>query len=741
MDLTTQQDRYRTAVEGIEHAFEDMEGLEFIDQQRVFLLVRRILHGLLEVIQLTEMLFPLIVDDIEEHTFLELLDHLFAVRFRCPFEVDGDIIDAFTVRDGYEDVLVLLTLVLIDALDNRIGDLHEFVHTALEAIQRRLSDLITQFVCTTAVEGILVKRHLDRKSLHDIHGESFVIPCLTCLSGHRVCQFVDHVGDIDPDTLTHEGVTAFGVDEVTLLVHDIIVFDESFTDTEVVLLDFLLRPFDGVGDHRVLDHLTFLEAQTVHDTGDTLGTEHTHQVILERYVEDGTTRVTLTTGTTTQLTVHTTGLVPLRTDDSQTTRFFHLRRQLDIGTTTGHVRSNRNDACTTGFGNDLCLLLVQLGVEDVMFDFTDGKQFAEEFGYLNGSGTHEDRTTLTNHELDLVDDRVVLLPLGAVDTVVHIDTGDRFVGRDDDYVEFVDVPELTCFRLSGTGHTGELVVHTEVVLQRDGGKGLRRRFDLHIFLGFDGLVQTIRPTTTFHDTTRLLIDDLHLTAVDDIIDVFLKEGVGLEQLVHGVYTLGFDRIVGVDIVFALLTLFRCETGLMLEFRHLGTYVRQDEEMRIVGRTGEGIDTFIGQFDGLVLLVDDEIEFIRRDMHVLLILLEVELLGLLHAHFDTRFREELDECLGFRQTLEGTEQCQFTFLTLLAILRTHLCFGFGKEFGGQRRLLTHEVCHTVLVLIKHLVITLGDRTGDDQRGTGVIDQDGVHLIDDRVVMAALHEVER
>ena len=100
-------------------------------------------------------------------------------------------------------------------------------------------------------------------------------------------------------------MTTFGVDEVTLLVHDIIVFDESFTDTEVVLLYFLLRTFDRGRDHRVLDHLAFLEAHTVHDRSDTLGAEHTHQVVLEGNVEDRRTRVTLTTGTSTELSVHT----------------------------------------------------------------------------------------------------------------------------------------------------------------------------------------------------------------------------------------------------------------------------------------------------------------------------------------------------------------------------------------------------------------------------------------------------
>ena len=52
-------------------------------------------------------------------------------------------------------------------------------------------------------------------------------------------------------------------------------------DTEVVLLYLLLCTLNALRDHRSLDTLTLLEAETVHDLGDTLRTELTHQIILE----------------------------------------------------------------------------------------------------------------------------------------------------------------------------------------------------------------------------------------------------------------------------------------------------------------------------------------------------------------------------------------------------------------------------------------------------------------------------
>ena len=350
----------------------------------------------------------------------------------------------------------------------------------------------------------------------------------------------------------------------------------------------------------------------------------------------------------------------LRTNNGETAGLFHFGRQLDIRTTTGHVRCDGHNSCATGLGNDLRLLLVELGVEDIMRYLTQTKHLAEQLGYLDGSGTDEDRTTLLDHRLNLVDDGIVFLALGAIDAVVHIVAGDGFVGRNNDYIQFVDIPELTRLGLGRTGHTRELVVHTEIVLQGNGCKGLGSPFDLHVLLRLNRLVQTVRPAATFHHTTGLLIDDLHFTVVDDIVHIFLEERVGLEQLVHGVHALGLDAVIGKNIVFLLLFLVGRQACLVLKFRHLGAHIGQHEEVGVIGRTGQGIDTFVGQLDGLVLLVDDEVEFVGRDMHVLLVLLEVELLGLLHTHLDTRFGEEFNKSFALRHTLEGTEERQLTF---------------------------------------------------------------------------------
>ena len=126
-----------------------------------------------------------------------------------------------------------------------------------------------------------------------------------------------------------------------------------------------------------------------------------------------------------------------------------------------------------------------------MLDLTDVKHLTQQLGNLDTRCTYQYRTALLYHVLDLVDNGIVFLALGAVNTVVHIITSNRFIGRDNNYIQFVDIPELACFRLGRTGHTGKLMIHTEIVLQRDGCESLRCAFHFHVLFCFNCLMQTV----------------------------------------------------------------------------------------------------------------------------------------------------------------------------------------------------------------------------------------------------------
>ena len=133
---------------------------------------------------------------------------------------------------------------------------------------------------------------------------------------------------------------------------------------------------------------------------------------------------------------------------------------------------------------------------------------------------------------DVLDDGVELGYLALVDQVCLVGSGHRLVGRDLHHAELVGGHQLGGLGGRRAGHPGELVVHAEVVLQRDRGEGLVLLFDLHALFGLDGLVDALAPAAPLEDATGELVDDLHLAVLDDVVLVLLVQLLGLEGDLH-----------------------------------------------------------------------------------------------------------------------------------------------------------------------------------------------------------------
>ena len=131
---------------------------------------------------------------------------------------------------------------------------------------------------------------------------------------------------------------------------------------------------------------------------------------------------------------------------------------------------------------------------------------------------------------DLARDRRPLAVLGLEDLVVLIHADHRHVGRDLDDRQLVDLHELGRLGQRRAGHAAELVVHAEVVLQRDRGQGLVLLLDPHALLGLDSLMQALRPAAAVEDAAGELVDDLHLAVDDGVVDVALVQRLGLQRL-------------------------------------------------------------------------------------------------------------------------------------------------------------------------------------------------------------------
>ena len=90
------------------------------------------------------------------------------------------------------------------------------------------------------------------------------------------------------------------------------------TNAEVAGFDLLLGIFDRAGQNLLVDRLVIGNAEGVHHVLDTFGAEQTHEVVLQRNVEAGFAGVALTAGTAAQLVVDSAGFMALGAEDIQT---------------------------------------------------------------------------------------------------------------------------------------------------------------------------------------------------------------------------------------------------------------------------------------------------------------------------------------------------------------------------------------------------------------------------------------
>ncbi len=207
---------------------------------------------------------------------------------------------------------------------------------------------------------------------------------------------------------------------------------------------------------------------------------------------------------------------------------------------TAPRRSRLGDRLTLALGE------LGLGVEHGVLDPALVQLLGEHLGDLDRDRAHEHRLAGGVARLDLPGDRRPLALLGLVDLVVAVLADHRHVGRDLDDRQLVDLHELGGLSEGRSGHAGELVVHPEVVLQRDRGQRLVLLLDADPLLGLHRLVQALRPAPALEDATGVLVDDLDLAVDDRVVVVAAVERLGLERLdevVDEVTVLGAVEVV------------------------------------------------------------------------------------------------------------------------------------------------------------------------------------------------------
>ena len=181
-------------------------------------------------------------------------------------------------------------------------------------------------------------------------------------------------------------------------------------------------------------------------------------------------------------------------------------------------------------------------------------------GHLDRDRAHQHRLALVVALGDLARDRAPLAALGLEDLVVAVVADHRAVGRDLDDRELVDLHELGRLGERRARHAGQLVVHPEVVLERDRRERLVLLADAHALLRLDRLVQALRPAAAVEDAAGELVDDLHLAVDHGVVDVALVERLGLQRL---------DQVVDERAVLGLVEVVDAEEALGLGDAALG----------------------------------------------------------------------------------------------------------------------------------------------------------------------------
>ena len=292
----------------------------------------------------------------------------------------------------------------------------------------------------------------------------------------------------------------------------------------------------------MLNLLILRNSKRTEHTHQTLRTKQAHQIIFQRNVKSRFTRVSLSSGTTAQLIVNTSRFMALCTDNLQSARLFGYLIQLNIGTTTCHIGSNRNGTCLSGFCYNLSLFLMEFGVQYGVLDAFLAEHFAQKLRSLNRNRTNQNRLFFCMSLFDRFHNGFIFFFLRHIYSIIQIDTLHRTVCGNFHNVHTVNITELFFFGKSSTRHSGLFLIFVKEILEGDRGKRLALTFYLHMLFRFNRLMQTIGVAASRHNTSGKLIYNQNLIIFYDIILITEHQIVRTQCQIYIVLDLQIFRI-------------------------------------------------------------------------------------------------------------------------------------------------------------------------------------------------------
>ncbi len=489
-----------------------------------------------------------------------------------------------------------------------------------------------------------------------------------------------HAGDARADVVGLQQLVALGIDHLALVVGHVVVFQQLLADVEVALFHLALGGLQRTIHHDVLDGLALRHLQALHDGLQAFAAEDAQQGVVQGQVEAGGTRVALAAGATAQLVIHPAGFVTLGADDVQ------AAGGDDGGVARRPVRLHGGDAGGLFFRGQAGVLLD--GV-DFLADAAAEHDVGAAAGHVGGDGDAAGHAGLGHHL------RLPVVLLG----VQHL-MGQFFPGE----------------------QSGQELVHL------DGGGAHQHR-----------LAALVAVADVVDDRLPLLVGG----AVHQVVHVLADHGpVGGDD--HRLQAIDLLEFVG----------FRVRRA-----GHAGQLLVHAEEV-LEGDGGQGlvlaldVDAFLG-FHGLVQAVGPAPalhqaagEFVDDDdlvvLHHVVLVLVIQHVGA-QGGVDVVHQGDVG---GVVQAGAGGQNAQLgedgLHLLVAGLGQQHLMglLVHGIVAGGRRLVGLGLVLHADQArrhLVDHLVhghVVVG-LAGDDQGRAGLVDEDGVHLVDDGVVQAPLH----
>ena len=462
----------------------------------------------------------------------------------------------------------------------------------------RLVKLVLDFLKRPFLHALLSEKIgvVGQKLTLDFLIEVFIIPLVPVDVGvgkviddyvHLVAHHLENLV-VRVDAVKH--LVALAVDNGTLGVHYVVVFQHLAAHRVVSALDVALGVFNLTGQHTHGKRSILVYPEHFGNAFHSVAAEKTHKFVLHGQIEDRRTDIALTACSSSQLIVDTAGLVTLGADDAQSApgndfffflidfcfifvvefpellaRFqnfgvvgivvrgsrgngllahadvahtfyrhvFGIAAQHDVGTAAGHVGSDGNGAEFTRLSDYFRFLFMVFGVQHVVRNLGLVQHTRKLFALFDGGGAHKHGLSALIAFGNVRHYRAQFSRDGGINLVVFVHALGRKVGGYSNDVQIVNPAELRFLRFGGTRHAAELFVKTEIILERDGGKSLVFALNADVLLCLDCLVQSVAVTAPVHKSSGKLVHDYDFVfVVDDIVLVKFHYIIGADCVVY-----------------------------------------------------------------------------------------------------------------------------------------------------------------------------------------------------------------